>query len=164
MLRVYITDKILFLEEHSMIDEENIVSLVNDFRKRYNIGKGHCDAQRLCDGFNADLEETLFLLCVTILGYSRQVAEYRALFHREQRKSEALEESYDELLKNKIEKQRQLVKHGLPIAKKRGADIWMMEMFIRMGMSEEEIKEKLGVSRTTLWRWKKRLREKGIKI
>lgn len=65
-------------------------------------------------------------------------------------KNEAFDRAYD----NRNQKQRNLVKAGLPIAKK---ELTLPEL--EFGFSDKVIMQKHGISRTTLWRRKKELEE-----
>ena len=73
------------------------------------------------------------------------------------RKIDTLEESIDEIIERKQQKQAILVKNGKHIKGRKGS-ISDVDLMMAMGYTDKEMMEDLGISRTTLWRYKKEIK------
>jgi DNA-binding Xre family transcriptional regulator len=48
----------------------------------------------------------------------------------------------------------------MPIAKRKKKDLSYLRLAIRLGATDKELMKDIGISRTTLWRWKKEMNER----
>lgn len=119
---------------------------------------GEMDIDLLCNEMNMKLEELVYFLVGICLMESKHKALWKDKFLQEERKSTWLNETIHNLENNGNRIQKTLVKSGMPIAKKKSR---LSELKLRLMLknTDEELMRSFDISRTTLWRWKKELKE-----
>lgn len=119
---------------------------------------GEMDIDLLCNEMNMKPEELVYFLVGICLMESKHKALWKDKFLQEERKSTWLNETIHNLENNGNRIQKTLVKSGMPIAKKKSR---LSELKLRLMLknTDEELMRSFDISRTTLWRWKKELKE-----
>ena len=142
-----------------MLNAERVVLILKDYKERQGV-KGKCKSQMMADDLGVEMDELVYLL---VYAYIRQISMNiklkEKLVHMEP-VMEMYAKSYRDLENvNGRTKQTTLVKNGLPIAKKTRKNIHSLKLLIKLGYTDKEIMRGLDISRSTLWRWKKELKE-----
>ena len=100
---------------------------------------------------------TLLALYVKSITHNEKIT---TAYNEEYNKNVALNKTIEELKKvyrlGGKQVQAAKVKNGLRYNKKQGS-VNELQMLIKMGLSDEEIMGRYNISKSTLWRWKKRL-------
>lgn len=139
----------------------NIIKIIEEERQRYHI-HGRTDAQAFCDGLGVDINGLVYLLVTLILTEQSRHARMRDRISELERENEFLDECFDSVCKgNGRLKQLVKVEAGMPIAKKSKKSLSDLRLRLKLGATDKELLEVYGISRTTLWRWKKELEKQG---
>lgn len=141
-----------------MISGRSIAEYVRQLKEQYNI-TGKINSIAFAEVVGVSQDELCYILMQLFILYSKEVSRFRDKYYVCLRDKEYLEKSLDAMCKSKTEKQRLLVKSGLPIAKK-STRISEIRLLMKLGSTDEEIMRDCGVSRTTLWRYKKEMKER----
>ncbi|MBR4574387.1 MAG: hypothetical protein IKO16_05715 [Lachnospiraceae bacterium] len=141
-----------------MISGRSIAEYVRQLKEQYNI-TGKINSTAFAEVVGVSQDELCYIMMQLFILYSKEASRIRDKYYVCLRDKEYLEKSLDEMCKSKTEKQRLLVKSGLPIAKK-SARISEIRLLMKLGSTDEEIMRDCGVSRTTLWRYKKEMKER----
>lgn len=147
-----------------MITGLSVAEYVKTLKEQYGIA-GTINSTAYAETVGVSQDELCYILTKLFIHESRETARIRDMYYKCLREKESLEQSLDELCRSKTEKQRLMVKSGLPIAKK-SARISEIRLLMKLGSTDEEIMRDCNISRTTLWRYKKEMegREQNGKI
>ena len=141
----------------SLIREKDSLEHISALRRELNI-KGECDADLFCDTLGLNIREVVYLLLFLFLRKEFEAVKYRDAYLEMERKYKHMEEALNDAYQNGNRKQAALVKSGLPIAKKRSR-LGELRLLLKLNNTDEELMKYFDISRTTLWRWKKELKE-----
>lgn len=119
---------------------------------------GRCDSEIICQGLGVNADILVYMLL-------EEAESALKSLQKEKKKNEEL--AYDNAwLKkslnskykgNKRDIQAAKVSGGMPIAKKSKKCLVELNIRLGMGATDEELLEEYGISKVTLWRWKKEL-------
>lgn len=144
--------------EEIMITWQGAAEYVRHMKAEYKI-TGSIDSARFAGIVGVSQDELCCLMTKICIRLTMEKVRLRDEYNRLLREKECLEESLKALTKNNVEKQQLMVKAGLPIAKK-SARISEIRLLMKLGDSDKEIMKSCGISRTTLWRYKKEIKER----
>lgn len=133
------------------------LELIGERRERKKI-QGECDSEMICRQLGLSIGELVWTLIVLLWESEREAVKFKDKYYQVQRRNEYLEETTKRVLGNGGQLQKELVKSGMPIAKKK-CDPAGLALLIKTGSTDKELMEHYGISRTTLWRWKKQSEE-----
>ena len=137
---------------------ENLINLFVSNQKLHKI-EGRIDPIPVYEALNVDEAGLVYFFCRLFIIFFRDLQRHKDRICELERENEVLQEAINNHIKNGREKQAALVQSGLPIAKKQRKNLFILDGDIKLGYSDEEIMRMHGISRTTLWRWKKELEE-----
>ena len=120
-----------------------------------------CDSKKICQGLGVDADVLVYVL----FNHLDKVLDE---LYKCQKENEELADDNVRLKKslnnkykgNKRDIQAALVSGGMPIAKKSKKSWSALRLRLYLGATDEELLEEYGISKVTLWRWKKELAEK----
>lgn len=122
-------------------------------------------AQEFSEKLGMDVDSVMHALLMLFLKENQKALDLKDQNARVIRRNELLEKSLDTAYKgNGRLRQMALVQSGMPIANSKKKSMADLKLRIRLGETDKEIMEAYGVSRTTLWRWKKELEEEEQRI
>lgn len=137
---------------------ESLLNLFVSNQKLHKI-EGRMDPRPIYEALNVDETGLAYFFCRLFIIFFRELQCHKDRICELERENEVLQEAINNVIKNRREKQAALVSCGLPIAKKQRKNLFILDGDIKLGYTDEEIMRLHGISRTTLWRWKKELRE-----
>jgi len=140
-----------------MIRAKDAIEHIKNLREELNI-KGECDSDLFCESLNANIGEVVYLLLFLFIRKEFEAVKYRDAYYEMERKYKYMEEALNNAYQNGNRKQAALVKSGLPIAKKRSR-LGELRLLLKLNNTDEDLMKYFDISRTTLWRWKKELKE-----
>ena len=141
-----------------MVTWENIAEYMKDIKEKQEIA-GRLNSKAFAERVGVSLDELCYLWAKIFVRQEAENVRLRDAYNKIRRKNEILEESLNTLTKNNVEKQQLMVKAGLPIAKK-SSRLSYIRLLMKLGSTDEELMEFCGISRTTLWRYKKEIKER----
>ena len=141
----------------SMMRARDTIEHIKALRDELKI-QGECDVEEFCDSLKMNIGEVVYLLIFLFIRKEFEAAKYRDAYYQMERKYKYMEEALDQAYQNGNRKQAALVKSGLPIAKKKSR-LGELRLLMKLGNNDEDLMEWFDISRTTLWRWKKELKE-----
>jgi len=142
-----------------MVTWENIAEYLKDIKEKQGIA-GKVNSKAFAEMVGVSLDELCYLLAKICMNQEVKYVRLKDEYNKIRRKNEVLEESLDTSARNNVEKQQLMVKAGLPIARK-SSRLSEMRLLMKLGESDKELMKSMGISRTTLWRYKKELKERG---
>lgn len=136
-------------------------SLINLFVSNQKLHKidGRMEPKPLYEALNVDETGLAYFFCRLFIIFFRDLQRHKDRICELERENQVLQEAIDRHIQNGREKQAALVGCGMPIAKKQKKNLFILDGDMKLGYSDEEIMKMHGISRTTLWRWKKELQE-----
>ena len=137
---------------------ESLLSLFVSNQKLHRI-EGRMDPSPIYETLNVDEAGLTFFFCRLFVIFFRDLQRHKDKICELEKENDILKEAIDSTIKNGRERQAALVRCGLPIAKKQRKNLFILDGDIKLGYTDEEIMRLHGISRTTLWRWKKELQE-----
>lgn len=130
-----------------------------------NKAEHNFSAEDFCEALGMDIDSTIYALVVLFMQENKRALNLRDQNSRVIRRNELLEESLDTAYKgNGRLRQMALIQSGLPIANNKKKSLADLRLRIKLGETDKEIMEAYGISRTTLWRWKKEMQEEEQRI
>ena len=141
----------------SMMRARDTIEHIKALRNELKV-QGECDAKEFCDSLKMNIGEVVYLLIFLFIRKEFEAAKYRDAYYQMERKYKYMEEALDQAYQNGNRKQAALVKSGMPIAKKKSR-LGELRLLLKLGNNDEDLMEWFKISRTTLWRWKKELKE-----
>ena len=141
-----------------MVTWENIAEYIKDIKEKQEKA-GKLNSKAFAERVGVSLDELCYLWAKIFVRQEAENVRLRDAYNKIRRKNEVLEESLNTLTKNNVEKQQLMVKAGLPIAKK-SSRLSEIRLLMKLGDSDKEIMKTCGISRTTLWRYKKEIKER----
>lgn len=122
-------------------------------------------AEEVCEMLGLDIDTTIYALMMLFLRENKRAINLRDQNSRVIRRNDMLEESLDTAYKgNGRLRQMALIQSGMPIANNKKKSLADLRLRIQLGETDKEIMEAYGISRTTLWRWKKEMQEEEQRI
>uniref|UniRef100_UPI004056723B helix-turn-helix domain-containing protein n=1 Tax=Acetatifactor sp. TaxID=1872090 RepID=UPI004056723B len=122
-------------------------------------------AEEVCEMLGLDVDTTIYALMMLFLRENKRAINLKNQNSRVIRRNDMLEESLDTAYKgNGRLRQMALVQSGMPIANKKKKSLAELSFRMELGETDKEIMEAYGISRTTLWRWKKELEEEEQRL
>jgi hypothetical protein len=147
-------------EGSTMIKTSEVISMIRDEKERYSIN-GSLDAQEVCRGIGVDINVLVFVLVYIIVMDKRKIAGQEDRIEHLECENKVLENCLAETCRGDGRlKQIVKVSGGMPIAKRKKKDLSYLRLAIRLGATDKELMKDIGISRTTLWRWKKEMNER----
>lgn len=139
---------------------EYIIENLDDMRKECNI-KGTISTELISGELGISSDELTYLLVCLWKQASYDWYRINQRCTELEREVDILRSCLDSKCKgNGRLKQITKVESGLKIAQKPTKNFFMLDYYIRQGKTDEELQELFNCSKTTLWRWKKELKEK----
>ena len=139
---------------------DNIITLLKELQKKHNI-KGSVDAGKFCMELGVSMNELVYLLSYLFVVAFREVRKLDEERRRLREENERLNRLLGEMCHGSGRSvQMAKVMSGMPIAKKRKFSLVELELQIMFGLTDKELMEYFDISKSTLWRWKKKLAEK----
>lgn len=122
------------------------------------------DAEAFSNEIGMDVNNVMRSVLALFIRENKTALKYRDKLSELMRRNELLEKSLDTAYNgNGRVKQMALVESGLPIAKKKKS-LADLKLRLYMGDTDKQLMEAYGISRSTLWRWKKELEEEERKL
>ncbi len=139
---------------------ENIILTLKEIKEKNKIS-GAMDAGKYCRELGINMNELVYLFSFLFVEAFREVRELDDERRRLKEENERLNKLLSESCRgNGRMIQMAKVKSGMPIAKKTRKSLVDLELQIIFGLSDKELMEYFEISKSTLWRWKKKLKEK----
>lgn len=143
---------------------ENIAKFINQQKEQFNIsGELSEDLINMyCETLGVNREQFMFILISLYINSVTQSDKVRAAYNEEYNRNLALNKTINDLKeKYKLgayKVQASKIKNGVQYNKKQGS-VRELRTLLEMGLSDAEIMERYKISKSTLWRWKKQLKE-----
>ena len=139
---------------------DSIIKTLDEIQQKYEI-RGKMDAGKFCMELKLDIKGLVYLLSYLFVLACEEIRELDKEISKLREENRALNVILNERLQNNG-RTAQMVKvsAGLPIAKKAKKNLSDLSFQIMLGSTDKELMEYFGISKTTLWRWKKELAEK----
>jgi hypothetical protein len=131
---------------------------VKSLKEEYKIS-GTINSKAFAEAVGVSQDELCYIYTQLFWRKSMEMARLNDKYCHCLREKEYIEKALDEDCKNNVEKQQRLIKAGLPIAKK-SSRLSYIRLLMKLGSTDEELMEFCGISRTTLWRYKKEIKER----
>ena len=147
--------------------ERQIVNYIKNQIEESGLNKAEhtFSAEDFCEELGMDIDSTIYALVVLFMQEKKRELNLRDENSRVIRRNDMLEELVDTVYKgNGRLKQMALVQNGLPIASNKKKSLADLRLRIKLGETDKEIMEDYGISRTTLWRWKKEMEQEDKRI
>ena len=147
--------------------ERQIVNYIKNQIEESGLNKAEhtFSAEDFCEELGMDIDSTIYALVVLFMQEKKRELNLRDENSRVIRRNDMLEELVDTVYKgNGRLKQMALVQSGLPIASIKKKSLADLRLRIKLGETDKEIMEDYGISRTTLWRWKKEMEQEDKRI
>lgn len=117
------------------------------------------DAEAFSKEIGMNLNNAMRSVLALFIRENKTALKYRDKLSELMRRNEYLEKALDTAYNgNGRVKQMALVESGLPIAKKKKSLV-DLKLRLYVGDTDKKLMEDYGISRSTLWRWKKELEE-----
>lgn len=136
--------------------EEDIIRTIGRLIEEGGIPKREINLTSLLEGLERSPAELIDALIHIVYWKERELYQQRTKYLQLEREKELKEEMLNRFFKNNVEKQRSLIQEGLPIANKKYSLI-EVKWYLESGYTDAEIMELLDISRTTMWRIRKKL-------
>lgn len=138
----------------------NIISTLKEIQKKNNIS-GSMDSVKFCTELGVNMNELVYLFSYLFVEAFREVRELDDERRNLKDENTRLNKMLNEMCHGNARTiQMAKVRSGLPIARKKRCNLVELELQIIFGLSDEELMEYFEISKSTLWRWKKKLKEK----
>lgn len=140
---------------------DSLKGLIRDALPEDKALRGKCDSQAICDELGVDMDELTYILFhhmeKAIKSMYKYASEKDQLAYDNVYLRRALESKYQG---NKRDVQAAKVSAGLPIARKQKKNLADLKFQMYLKLTDKQLMEYFGISKTTLWRWKKELAER----
>ena len=139
---------------------KNLIEETGLDKKEHNFS-----AEEFCEKLGMSVDSVMNALLILFLMENKKALNLKAQNGHVVLRNDLLEKSLAESYKgNGRLKQIALVQSGLPIANKKSKCLADLKLRIRLGENDQELMKEYGISRTTLWRWKKEIEEEDKRI
>ena len=138
---------------------DSIIKTLDEIQQKYEI-RGKMDAGKFCMELKLDIKGLVYLLSYLFVLAFEEIRKLDKEISKLREENRALNVILNERMDNNG-RTAQMVKvsAGLPIAKKAKKNLSDLSFQIMLGSTDKELMEYFGISKTTLWRWKKELEE-----
>lgn len=138
--------------------KEALQLLKNNLEKQPLSG---CDMSMICQELGVDANGMIELMFRFILSLLHTASDTVKKAEKLKMENQLLDETVTNLCKNNGRNaQMAKVMGGVPIARKPKKSLIELMLLIRLGNTDEDLMEWFEISKTTLWRWKKELKQK----
>ena len=139
---------------------DNIIGTLKAIQKKYDIS-GNVDAGKFCMELGLNMNGLTYLFSYLFVEAFREVRELDEERRRLREENLRLNKLLNDMCHgNGRSVQMAKVMSGMPIAKNKRFSLVELELQIIFGLSDKELMEYFEISKSTLWRWKKKLAEK----
>ena len=120
-----------------------------------------CDMSTICQEVGVDENGMIELMLRFILSLLNTASDTVKKAERLKMENERLDEMLQNMCNNNGRNtQIAKVMGGVPIARKSKKSLIELQLLMKLGNTDEDLLEWYGISKVTLWRWKKELKEK----
>ena len=143
-----------------MWSADNIIIMLKEIQKKNNIS-GNVDAVKFCTELGVSINGLVYMFSYLFVEAFREVRELDDERRKLKEENTRLNKLLNEMCHgNARNVQMAKVMSGMPIAKKKRFNMVELELQIMFGLSDKELMDYFEISKSTLWRWKKKLEEK----
>lgn len=120
-----------------------------------------CDMSRICQEVGVDENGMIELMLRFIVSLLNTASDTVKKAERLKMENERLDEMLQNMCNNNGRNtQIAKVMGGVPIARKSKKSLIELQLLMKLGNTDKDLLEWYGISKVTLWRWKKELKEK----
>ena len=139
---------------------DGIIRTLSEIQKKHKIS-GTLNAEKFCKGLDVDVNGLVYLLSYLFVEAFREVSELDEERCKLSEENERLNKLLSDMCHgNGRSIQMAKVISGMPIARKKKMSMVDLKLQMICGLSDEELMEYFEISKSTLWRWKKKLEER----
>lgn len=146
---------------------EDIANFIKKQRERFGV-TGNLSNEQIeiyLQTVGVEQSEFIFTLLTLYVNAVTENERIRSAYNNEYNKNTALNKTIEEMKNSYRMTSRQVqmskVKNGVKYNKKQGS-VNELRMLKEMGLSDEQIMQRYGISRSTMWRWNQRLVQSGV--
>jgi hypothetical protein len=142
---------------------DSLKGLIRDALPENKALRGKCDSQAICDELGVDMDELTYVMFRVLDKAFNSMYKSSSDNERLVRDNLFLQKSLESKYQgNKRDMQAAKVSAGLPIARKQKKNLADLKFQMYLKLSDKQLMEYFGISKTTLWRWKKELAEREV--
>ena len=146
---------------------EDIANFIKKQRERFGV-TGNLSNEQIeiyLQTVGVEQSEFIFTLITLYVNAVTENERIRSAYNNEYNKNTALNKTIEEMKNSYRMTSRQVqmskVKNGVKYNKKQGS-VNELRMLKEMGLSDEQIMQRYGISKSTMWRWNQRLVQSGV--
>lgn len=146
---------------------EDIANFIKRQRERFGV-TGNLSNEQIeiyLQTVGVEQSEFIFTLITLYVNAVTENERIRSAYNNEYNKNTALNKTIEEMKNSYRMTSRQVqmskVKNGVKYNKKQGS-VNELRMLKEMGLSDEQIMQRYGISKSTMWRWNQRLVQSGV--
>lgn len=146
---------------------EDIANFIKKQRERFGV-TGNLSNEQIeiyLQTVGVEQSEFIFTLITLYVNAVTENERIRSAYNNEYNKNAALNKTIEEMKNSYRMTSRQVqmskVKNGVKYNKKQGS-VNELRMLKEMGLSDEQIMQRYGISKSTMWRWNQRLVQSGV--